>query len=295
MKYAYYPGCSLSGTAKEYDVASRALFDALGVELAEIPDWTCCGASAVEPTDKDLSLLLPARNLALAERHTGDADVMIPCSGCYLNLLKVDQKIRQDKSLLPFINEALAEVDLTYSGKARPRHILDVLINDIGVETLANKVESPFTDMTIAPYYGCQILRPYPLFDDPERPSSMDGLLKAVGADVLEWNMGGKCCGASLMTTHKEVALNLVSGILKAAEGADAVVSVCPMCQMNLESFQVQAFHMSGQKDFVTILYLPQLLGLAMDLSEDAVMLSKNMVVTDPAREKLRKANAVPG
>ncbi len=289
MQYSYYPGCTLTGTAREYDVATRELFQALGVGLMEIPDWTCCGASAAPTTSEALSLLLPARNLALAETRQQESEVMVPCSACYLNLLHVYEKTRTDRRLKSGIRKTMEDEGLTFTGKVRPRHILDVLANDIGAATIAEKVAAPFVDLVIAPYYGCQILRPYPIFDNPERPASMDALLTATGAKPLAWNKGGVCCGASLMTTHKEVALNLVADILKSAETADAIVTVCPMCQMNLESFQQQAFAMSGQKRFVSVLYLPQLIGLALGLSEESLQIGKNMVVTDGLKEKLHK------
>ncbi|MDX2446995.1 MAG: heterodisulfide reductase-related iron-sulfur binding cluster, partial [Desulfobacterales bacterium] len=174
MKYQYYPGCSLEGTALEYNISTQALMRAVGAELVEIDDWTCCGASAAEATSYFLSLALPARNLALAEKLDGLNDIMVPCSACYLNLKKVEQKIKKDADLLEKINEVLEEEKLNLHGKLRVRHLLDVVSNDIGPGKIKDLVKKPFTDLKIAPYYGCQCLRPYAVFDDPEKPKSME-------------------------------------------------------------------------------------------------------------------------
>jgi heterodisulfide reductase subunit B len=288
MKYAYYPGCSLEASAEEYDISSREALRRLGVELAEIPDWTCCGASAAEPVSRLLTLALPARNLALAERETPGLDMLVPCSACYLNHLRVARECAADRNLPGQINEALGAEGLHYSGKIRVRHLLDVLAGDIGPQALAAQVTHRLEGLTVAPYYGCQALRPYALFDDPEHPRSMDPLIKALGATVFDWDMGGRCCGASLMATKREVALVSVAAILEAGAEADVIVTVCPMCQMNLEAYQSQAH----QDRPISILYLPQLLGLAFGLSGQQTLLSKNLAVTDQFKAKLRGCEA---
>ncbi|MEJ2657799.1 MAG: heterodisulfide reductase-related iron-sulfur binding cluster, partial [Desulfobacterales bacterium] len=166
------------------------------------------------------------------------------------------------------------------------RHLLDIVARDIGPEKIVSRVKTPFIDLRIAPYYGCQCLRPYAVFDDPEQPRSMEPLIEAVGAKIHPWNMGGRCCGASHMTTKPEVALDLVGSILKAAQGADAIVTVCPMCQMNLEAYQDKIFGKSKEDMHMTILYLPQLLGLAMGLSEQDLRLDLNLSITGVFRDK---------
>ncbi|MBU1040541.1 MAG: CoB--CoM heterodisulfide reductase iron-sulfur subunit B family protein [Proteobacteria bacterium] len=284
MKYAYYPGCSLGTSAEEYDVSSREVLKRLGVELSEIPDWTCCGASAVEPVSSLLTLALPARNLALTERECPGLDMLVPCSACYLNHLRVGRECAADRALPGRINEALGTEGLSYAGKVRVRHLLDVLAGDIGPEAVAAQVSRRLEGLIVASYYGCQALRPYALFDDPERPRSMEPLISALGATAFRWDMGGRCCGASLMATRRDVALVSVAAILDAAAGADAIVTVCPMCQMNLEAYQSQAH----QADTISVLYLPQLLGLAFGLSDEQTLLDKNLAVTDALKGKLR-------
>ncbi len=285
MKYAYYPGCSLQESAHEFDVSVRAVMDRLGVELVEIPDWTCCGASAAEPVSELMNYALPARNLALAEKELAGLDVLAPCSACYLNLLKVNREVVGNKALHGRVNEALDACGLAYDGKVRVRHILDILVNDIGLEAVGGKVGADLNGMRVAPYYGCQILRPYEVFDDPRKPVTMDSVLTAMGAQPHPWDMGARCCGASLMVTHPEVAMHSVEAILTAAEGADAIATVCPLCQMNLEAYQHDA---AAGGHHVPVLYLTQLMALAFGLEEPAVLLDTNMSLNGSTRAGIR-------
>jgi heterodisulfide reductase subunit B len=287
MKYLYYPGCSLEGTALEYNSSTRTFMQELGAELIELEDWTCCGASAAEATSHLLSLALPALVLAKAENMDGVKEILVPCSACYLNLKKVEEKIRKDQELLDQINIVLAEENLILNGRMKVRHLLDVVANDMGSKKIFTRVKKPLTNFIVAPYYGCQCLRPYSIFDDPEDPRSMEGVIKASGANIHQWNMGGRCCGASHMTTKPEVALELVAAILKAGRGADAIVTVCPMCQMNLEAYQKKISGMCKEDLSMPILYLPQFLGMALGLSEQDLRLDMNLSVTKAFRNKL--------
>ena len=287
MKYLYYPGCSLEGTAREYDISTRAFMQEVGAELVELEDWTCCGASAAGAISNLLSLALPACVLAKAEAMDGVREVLVPCSACYLNLKKVEETTRKDAEMLDKINTVLGEEDLHLRGRIKVRHLLDVVFQDVGPEKIFSRLKTPFVDMRIAPYYGCQALRPYAVFDDPETPTSMEPVLKATGAEIHDWDMGGKCCGAANMTTKQDVAMELVAAILQDAKGADAIVTVCPMCQMNLEAYQDKASGMMNEDLSMTILYLPQFLGLAMGISETDLHLQDNFVITKEFRAKL--------
>lgn len=289
MKYLYYPGCSLEGTAREYDISTRAFMQEMGADLVEIKDWICCGASAAEATSYLLSLALPACTLAMAENMNSAGEILVPCSACYLNLKKVEEKSRMDPTLLEKINSILEEEKLQLRGQVRVRHLLDVVARDVGPMKIFKRLKKPLLDLSIAPYYGCQCLRPYPVFDDPEAPTSMEPLIKAAGANIHPWNMAGRCCGASHMTTKPEVALELVAAILKAARGADAIVTVCPMCQMNLEAYQKKISGMCKEDMSMTILYLPQFLGLAIGLSEKDLRLDLNLSITKSFRNKLQR------
>jgi heterodisulfide reductase subunit B len=289
MKYFYYPGCSLQASAAEYDTSTRAVMRELKAELIEIEDWTCCGASAGDSGGFLLSLALPARNLALAEKTGVFADFLAPCSACYLNLKKVDVYADREEGLIDRINTVLAEEGLVYSVGRKVRHLLDVLANDFGSERLAANVKVKLAGLRVVPYYGCQALRPFSGFDDPEFPHSMKPLIEALGAEVHSWSMGAKCCGAGLITTKKNVAMELTGALLKAAEGADCIVTVCPMCQMNLEANQKKLSAMYGTQR-ISVLYLPQLIGLALGISEEDLGLKLNLVIESELREKVRAA-----
>ena len=289
MKYQYYPGCSLEGTALEYNLSTQALMAAMGAELIEIEDWTCCGASAADSTSHLLSLALPARNLALAEKTEDVTDILVPCSACYLNLKKVEEQTRSDPKLLEKLNSILEGDQLQLSGRIHVRHLLDVITRDFGPEAIRYNLKRAFTGFRIAPYYGCQCLRPYVVFDDPEDPRSMEPLIEAAGAEVHPWGMGGKCCGASHMNTKMDVGIELVSAILHGAQGADAIVTVCPMCQMNLEAYQKKVFRTHKEDLPMTILYLPQFIGLAIGLTEEDLRMDLNLSITAGFRQKLRE------
>ena len=287
MRYQYYPGCSLEGTALEYNLSTQAVMDAVGVELIEIEDWTCCGASAAESTNHLLSLVLPARNLAIAEKQEDIRDILVPCSACYLNLKKAQEKTQREPELRDRLNIILSQDRLELKGGVHVRHLLDIMAVDLGPDTIRPRVKRTFQDFRIAPYYGCQCLRPYPVFDDPEAPRSMEPLIEATGARLHPWSMGAKCCGASHMNTQMEVGIELVAAILRGAQGADAILTVCPMCQMNLEAYQSKICRTRNEDLHMTVLYLPQFIGLALGLSEKDLRLDLNLSITDRFRKKL--------
>jgi len=277
MDYLYYPGCSLEGTSLEYHISTKLIMEAAGAPLAEIEDWTCCGATAAESLSQLLSYVLPARNLALAEKMDASREILVPCSACYLNLKKTELMIKKDKCLLEKINTILAEEDLILKGDVIVRHLLDVLSNDVDIEIIKTAAQQKMSGLTIAPYYGCQCLRPFPVFDDPEDPHSMEELIQATGAQVFKWDMGGQCCGASNTNTKPEAGLVLVTNILRAAKGADAILTVCPMCQMNLEINQKKISRQQGIDLEIPVLFLPQFLGLAMGNTQTDVRLDLNL------------------
>ena len=287
MNYQYYPGCSLEGTAAEYNRSTVALMAALESELLEIEGWSCCGASAATASSRLLSLALPARNLALAERNEALSDILVPCSACYLNLKRVEETLKSDPGGQVELNQVLEAEALQIQGRKRVRHLLDVLSRDVGPEGISKKRKKRLGPLRVAPYYGCQCLRPYAVFDDPEKPRSMEALIEATGAVVHDWHMGAKCCGASHITTEMDVGLKLVAAILKDARGADAIVTVCPMCQMNLEAYQGKIARQAKEPLAVTVLYLPQLLGLCLGISLEYLGIDKNLSVTDAFRQRL--------
>ncbi|MGM0644277.1 MAG: CoB--CoM heterodisulfide reductase iron-sulfur subunit B family protein [Thermodesulfobacteriota bacterium] len=286
MKYNYYPGCSLQASAVEYDASTRAVMDALGIELLDIGDWNCCGATAAEPVSRLLSYALPARNIALFEQNS-QADILVPCSACYLNLKKVEVDRKKNRELSARIDEVLEEENLVLEDPPGVRHLLDVISNDIKPGVIADRVTHELSGLRIAPYYGCQALRPYKVFDDPEEPESMEPVIRACGAEVFEWGSGAKCCGASNMNTKKESAEVLVQNILEDARGADAIVTICPMCQLNLDGFQAGISRKAGLDLSISVIYLPQLIGLALGLSTRDLMLNKNLALKPDFTKKI--------
>ena len=258
-RYAYYPGCSLESTAREYNLSVLEVCRALGVELAEIPDWNCCGASSAHMTDYWLSHALPARNLALAERQ--GTDIAVACPACFQRLKSTQLKARDN----PELKERLSELTgLTWEAEYEVRHVLDIIYHDIGSKRVKEKVTKPLEGLKVACYYGCYLVRPPKLtgFDDPENPCSMDLLLEAAGAEVLDWDGKVDCCGGSLSLSEKGLAAKLVTHISKAAQavGAEVLVTACPLCQLNLEIRQ-------DVEKPLPAFYFTELLGLALGLS----------------------------
>lgn len=289
MKYLFYPGCSADGTALEYKRTSEAVLTALGVELQELGDWTCCGSSVAPVVSDLLSVVLPARNLAIAERTDGHCELLVICSACFTSFRSANTRIATTPGLLDMVNEALEVEGLHYSGGVRVRHLLDVLANDIGPEKIEKKVVRPLRGLTIAPYYGCQTVRPYGDYDDNEYPDSMVGILEAFGADVYHHRYEARCCGTSLVTTKPEVGLGMAGRILAAASPADCLAAVCPMCQMNLDAYQDKASLVVGEELHIPVLFLTQLLGLAMGMSRRQVMIRRNIVSPEPVLAKVGK------
>jgi heterodisulfide reductase subunit B len=261
MKYTYYPGCSLRGTGRAYEESLRAVFRQLGVELDELDDWNCCGATAYMSYDEVQSFALAARNLSLA-KQTGK-DLMAPCSACYLALHKAQCYIREYPWIGEIVDHALQAIRCSTDISVRVRHPLDILLNDVGLDTIKAKVSHPLNGLKVAAYYGCQIVRPFALFDNQTDPTSMDRLLEACGAEVVRYPLKTQCCGGSQKGTLPEVGLDRIRRLLSGAEraGAETIATICPLCQFNLEVFQDQAGN--SHKFRIPVLYFTQLLAVA--------------------------------
>lgn len=272
MKYIYYPGCSLKSTGKLYEESLLAVFRALDIDYVELNDWNCCGATAYMAIDERKAYVLAARNLALAEEQLKDekeVNIVAPCSACYMVLLKTQKFLEQNPAEQKIVKDALKESGLTYTGKAKVRHPLDVLINDIGEKEIAKRVTNPLKNLKVASYYGCQTVRPYSTFDDQRNPVSMDRLFKAAGAEMVDWTMKTRCCGASLTGTIQEIALPLSYVILHEAKKrrADVITTACSLCQFNLECYQTDIDKKFKTDLKIDVIYFSQLLGLALGLS----------------------------
>ena len=279
--YSYFPGCSLEATAKEYDMSSREVCTSLGIELVEIPDWNCCGATAIRTLSRATSIALPARSLAIAGKK--ELDVVAPCSACYHKLKKADHTLKSDPGLRKNVNEILKEEEgLEFKGENRIRHLADILANDLRPEELEAKAVRPLENVKVAPYYGCLIVKApqFMEFENPERPTVMDRILKAIGATVLDFDLKTRCCGGPVVMTQEDVALKLTGNILKRAKdlGADCVAVLCPMCHFNLDGKQTAIEKMLGERLDMPVLYFTQLIGLALGIDQVRLGLKRNMV-----------------
>lgn len=286
MKYIYYPGCALKGTGRAYEESLISVFESLNVELEELADWNCCGATAYMSIDEMKAFSLAARNLALTEQQ-GDSQattLVTPCSGCYLVLIKTQRYLQEYTEVGRVIESALRAAQLNYTRRVRVRHPLDILVNDIGVQAIAAKVQRPLEGLKVACYYGCQIARPYAAFDDAIHPMSMDNLMQALGAETVDWPLKTHCCSGSLMGTIQEIGLRLSYILLKEARkrGADVIVTTCPLCQFNLECHQGQISRQFGEKISLPVAYFTQVAGLALGISERKLGLQRLFIPVQP-------------
>jgi heterodisulfide reductase subunit B len=279
MEYIYYPGCSLESSGKPYDESLRAVFRSLGIGLRELEDWNCCGATMYMSVDEALSLAISARNLALAEQ-AGFHELIAPCSACYTVLLKTNRFLGESPELRDKVDRLLGQVGLKYGRSVKVRHPLDVLVNDVGVEVIAAAAKRNLDGTAFAPYYGCQIVRPERGFDDREFPSTMDALFQRLGARPVYFPLKTRCCGGMLMTTFPDVCLQLVKDLLECAveNGAECIVTTCPLCQVNLEAYQKSVNKKFGTSYQIPVMYFTQLLGVALGCSEKELGIHKNLI-----------------
>ena len=261
MTYAYYPGCSLTGTAKEYDLSWQAVCKKLDITLTEIPDWNCCGASPAHILDPALGLALSARNLAYAEEQ--QLDVIAPCVGCYKNLRKAAKEVHQDARKQEQVARALGQA---FRGQVTVKHPVEVLLLDVGLDTLTEKVTRPLKALKVASYYGCYLTRPDSPFDTAENPQSLDRLMEAIGAKPVPYALKTRCCGGGIFMTREEMALEMSHRLLTEAGrgGADCMVVACPLCDMLLEAYQGKINARFGVRHEMPVLYFSQLVGLAL-------------------------------
>jgi len=263
LKYSYYPGCSLGATAKTYDQSMRAAAEMLDVELVELPDWSCCGASSGHCTNHQLSLALPARNLALAEKE--GLDLAVACAACFLRFKQTNHELRSSDSLRQQIERIIG---MPYKGSVEVRHLLDIFSREVGPEEIERRVKKPLKGLKLAAYYGCYLVRPPEItrFDDPENPTLMDSLLNALGAEAVDWSHKVECCGGNLLLARPDIVIKLVGDICQAATeaGAAAVVTACPLCQANLDTRQ-------PGPEKMPILHFSELLGLALGVEGKTV------------------------
>ena len=275
MRIGYYPGCSLLGSSREFDESTRAVLKALDVELVEVADWNCCGASSAHILNHELSLALPARILALAEQ-AGITEILAPCAACSNRLLSAQQELEKHPELVAVIEKA---IEMPYKGTVKIVNILEVL--DRLKQRIADKTVAPFTKK-VASYYGCLLVRPPRVvnFDRPEDPQSMDLMLKAVGATPVEWPFKTECCGAAFSVTRTDIVARLSGKLVQDAvkRGADAIVVACPMCHSNLDLRRPEINEFLQKEYAIPAMFITQVVGLALGLDPNTLGLHRHMV-----------------
>ena len=271
MEFTYYPGCSLTGSAQELDDSFRTVSDKLGITLREIPDWTCCGASSAHMVDAYLETALPARDLMTAERM--GKDVVAPCAGCHVRMKAASMKILEDREL---------QKRFPFKGEIKIMAGMDMFGVDDVLARIKERVSKPLEGLRVVPYYGCLAVRPTEVVqpEDPENPKQMDHVLEALGAEVLNWPYKTDCCGGSLALTRTDLVLKLSRKLLDMAMylEADALVTFCPMCQANLDTRQADISRETGKVYHVPVLYLTELMGVALQSPKLKTWFSKHMV-----------------
>ncbi len=293
MKYAYFPGCSSHSVSREYDESTKAISQTLDMELVEVPDWNCCGAIDAVYSYRPLpSFALAARNLALAEKM--QMDLVTPCSACFFTLSRTNMTLKEDPSLKNKVNEALKIAGLDYNGGVRVRHLVEVILSDVGLQKIKEKVKTPLTSLRVASYYGCFLVRPPTTssFDNPEHPTRLDELAETLGASKVDYYGKTRCCGASLGVTDEDVMLKMSKAVLQSAKkaGANCVATACPMCQSNLDARQKDMESRFDVEINLPVLHFTQLIGLAIGIEPKKLGLQRNCVssrsVLPPATSK---------
>ncbi len=293
MKYAYFPGCSLEVNSAAYDVSVRAVAEELAMELEELDDWNCCGATEYFTQDELTACAVIARNLALVDPELDQ--LIAPCAACYLNLKKTDRLMENDAAMGAKVNECLAAGGLSYrAGRVWVRHLLDVIHDDIGEAAVRDKVVRPLTGLRVAPYYGCQVARPLSEGDSTEYPMKLDRLFTWLGAEVVDYPVKAHCCGGHMTQISEPQAFELIRRLLASAveSKADLILCMCPMCQLNMDAYQsrVNAFFKTAFQ--VPIVFFTQMVGVAFGLDPDRLGFGKEIVAARPVLEA--KLGAAP-
>ncbi len=283
MKYAYFPGCSLSSSGIEFNLSFKYVARALGIDLVEVRDWVCCGASSAHATSHLLSIALPVLNLSHAEKDGFDR-LIAPCLACMSRFKAANVELEHDPDLREKIHEVF---DYKYQGKVKVYHPLEVFL-EIGLEKIREKARKSLKGLKVACYYGCVLTRPPKVarFDNVENPQSMDAIITALGGESLDWSFKTECCGVSMTLTRSDIVLKLSNDLLREAKeaGANAIAVCCPLCQANLDGRQSQIEELYKTRYGIPIFYITQLMGLAFGAYSKEVGIQK--LITNP-RETL--------
>ena len=279
MIYGYFPGCSLSSSGYDYHLSLKYVTKALGMDIVEVKDWVCCGASSAHATSHLLSIALPVLNLSHAEKDGFDK-LIAPCPACLSRFKEAHVELERDAGLKKKIWEVF---DYKYRRKVKVYHPLEVFV-EMGVERIRERIRKKLTGLKVACYYGCLLTRPPKIaqFDNTEDPQSMDTLVRTLGAETMDWSFKTECCGAAMTLTRSEMVLKLSNDILREAKeaGADAITVACPLCQANLDGRQRQIEETFKTRYGIPILYFTQLMGLAFGALPKEIGLQK--LITSP-------------
>ena len=277
MKYAYYPGCSAHSTARDMHESSIAVARSLGLELIELKGWSCCGATAAHQTDRVLAASLPIANLLLAKEM--GLDMVVNCAACYNRMKTANHEVSSSTAMRERVSDAIGH---EYDGSVTVRHFVEVLLEDIGLERLRNSFKQSLNGLKVACYYGCLLVRPHEVtrFDDPENPTSLDRLVIAMGGESLDWPHKVECCGGGLNLTRTDVVVELSGSIIDMAQasGANCIAVACPMCQASLDLRQKDIEKETGKSYDIPVVYITQLLGLCLGISQKELGLNRLMV-----------------
>ena len=277
MKIGYYPGCSLQGSAIEFDISVRKMCAMLEVELVELDDWCCCGASAAHNMNHLLGVALPVRNLALAEQQ-GFESVLAPCAACSHRLLSANHEIAENAELRELTQQA---IEMEYSGSVRVLNLPQLLL-EYGLDEIKSRVTRSLDELKAVSYYGCLLVRPPKVldFDDHEDPQSLDKIVAALGATALDWPYKVECCGGGFTMSRADIVTKLAHDILEHAElvGANSVVVSCPMCHANLDLKRSAVNAEFGTEYKMPVYYVSQLVAMALGASSKEVAVDKHFV-----------------
>ena len=283
LKYALYPGCAAKGATPELYQSTKAIIGRLGIEVIELTASSCCGAGVVAEADPEGALALSARTFAQAERL--GLDVMTICGTCQGVMSTANRQLKGDPALLQRVNRMLEPEGLAYHGNVQVKHLLWIVVREVGLAKLKDEVQVTLGDLKIAPFYGCYILRPsWDLgFDDPENPTSLEKVIRAVGAEPVDYGGKIKCCGFPIILEKEDIALAMNGANLKEAKdgGADAMVTPCPLCHMSLDIYQERASRKVETNLNLPVLHLPQMLGLAMGVKAKDLGVERHLVSID--------------
>ncbi|MGQ9460301.1 MAG: CoB--CoM heterodisulfide reductase iron-sulfur subunit B family protein [Candidatus Bathyarchaeaceae archaeon] len=268
LKYLLFMGCVVPYRISSYEISTRKVFDKLGVELVEMPEYNCCGLP-LDPVNHEVMLTLAARNLCLAEQQ--NLNIMALCNGCFGTLNHVNKELKEDRKLKEKVNGYLKEIGMEFKGTITVKHLIHVLAEDIGFEKIKDNVQKPLTQLRVAQHTGCHVVRPGKIvgFNDPENPTTLKNLIKVTGAKCLDYMDETECCGAPIIGVNAEIPLQLAREKLDhvRAVGAQMLITVCPFCHMMYDLNQPRIERTFNEQFGIPILHYPQLLGLAMGFS----------------------------